>query len=211
MKIYLIRHGETKWNKQHLLQGKMDLPLNENGVYVARLTAEGIRQVKFDAVYSSPLKRAYETAQLVTEGRYPIQVDKRLEEIGFGPYEGYCCSREGYNIPDPEFIYFFTDPGKYVAPEGGESLQSLCRRTCEFIRELVENPENAEKTILVSTHGAALRSILVGLFEIPYDKFWEGGVHRNCGISILDVTDGKITLEQEGVIYYDEALSTNYE
>lgn len=211
MKIYLIRHGETKWNKRHLLQGKADLPLNENGVYVAKLTAKGLREVPFDAVYTSPLKRAYETAQLVTEGRCPIYADKRLEEIGFGIYEGYCCNREGYNIPDPDFVYFFQDPTRYAPPEGGESVEALCARTGDFLKELTENPENKDKTFLVSTHGAALQSILVGIRKTPLSRFWQGGVHRNCGVTILDVKDGKIEIQQENVIYYDEALSTNYD
>ena len=119
MRLYLIRHGETQWNKQKLLQGKTDNPLNENGLQVAKMTAEGLRSVSFDAVYSSPLSRAYETAWLVTEGRYPIVTDKRLEEIGFGVYEGYCCGKEGFNIPDPDFRLFFEDPEKYQPPAGG--------------------------------------------------------------------------------------------
>lgn len=211
MKLYLIRHGETAWNKKHLLQGKVDEPLNENGIRVAKMTAEGLKDVRFDAVYSSPLKRAYETAQLVTQGRYPVKAEKRLEEIGFGIYEGYCCGREGYNIPDPDFIHFFTDPSRYVAPKGAETMEELCQRTWAFVQELVNDPENQEKTILVSTHGAALRSILVTLQGKPMSEFWQGGVHRNCAVTILDVTDGRITIESEGVIYYDEALSTNYE
>lgn len=210
MKIYLIRHGETKWNKRRLLQGITDLPLNENGIYVAKLTAKGLRDVKFDAVYSSPLKRAYETAQLVTEGRYPIKTDKRLEEISFGIYEGYCCNKDGYNIPDPNFVYFFQDPTRYAPPKDGERVEDLYARTKEFLQELVENPQNKDKTILISTHGACLQSILVGIRNIPLSKFWQGGVHRNCAVTILDVTEGKITIEQENVIYYDEALSTNY-
>ena len=211
MKIFLIRQGETDWNKQRLLQGQVNIPLNENGVSVAKMTAEGLRQVHFDAVYSSPLKRAFETACLVTEGRYPVIADERIQEMGFGILEGYCIGREGYNVPDPNFIHYFTEPELYVAAEGAETFQEVCERTWSFMKELIENPENQDKTILVSTHGAALRSILITLLGKPISEFWKGGVHRNCAVTILDVTDGKITLEQENVIYYDESLSTNYD
>lgn len=211
MKLYLIRHGETQWNKQRLLQGRTDMPLNENGRQVASMTAEGLRDITFHKVYSSPLSRAYEMARLVTEGRYPIQTDQRLTEISFGIYEGLCCGRDGYNIPDPDFINFFQDPGKYVPPEGGESVQELCHRTMSFLTELAEDPENQGKTILISTHGASLRSMLVGIQKKPLSEFWQGGVHRNCGVTILSLEQGVYSIQQENVIYYDEALSTNYD
>jgi len=211
MKIYLIRHGETDWNKKKLLQGQVNTPLNENGIAVARMTAEGLRSVHFDLVYSSPLKRAYMTAELVTEGRYDILTDERIQEMGFGPFEGYCISKEGYNVPDPSFKHYFTRPDLYVNPEGAESFYDVCKRTGAFMQDLIENPENRDKTILVSTHGAALRGLLAFVKKLPISEFWKGGVHRNCAVTILDVTDGVITIEQENVIYYDEALSTNYD
>ena len=75
----------------------------------------------------------------------------------------------------------------------------------------MENPENQDKTILISTHGAALKGIMTAVLKTPVADFWKGGVHRNCAVTILDVTDGVLTVEQENVIYYDEALSTNYD
>lgn len=207
MKIYLIRHGETAWNKERRLQGRKDISLNENGVKVAKLTAEGLAQVKFDKVYSSPLKRAFETATLVTAGRYAIEKEMRLIEIDFGACEGACGD---LNCTDNPHVYaFFKDPGRYEAPEGGETLEALCERTWDFMQELMRNPENADKTILICTHGTALQSILVTLKGLPMADFWKGGAQRNCSVAILDVTDGNITIEQENVIYYDDALSTN--
>ena len=97
MKIYLIRHGETDWNKERRLQGRKDIPLNENGVQVAKLTAESLSQVKFDKVYSSPLKRAFETATLVTAGQYTIEKETRLLEIDFGVCEGACTEEADCN------------------------------------------------------------------------------------------------------------------
>ena len=211
MKIYLIRHGETNWNKEKRLQGQVNIPLNENGLAVAKLTAAGLREVEFDAVYSSPLARAYQTACLVTEGRYPVIPDDRLQEMSFGPLEGYFIGKDNYNVPDPAFQNYFLAPEQYANPEGAESYPEVCSRTGAFMKELMENPDNQDKTILVSTHGAALRGLLISVFQKPISEYWKGGVHRNCAVTILDVTDGKITMEQENVIYYDEALSTNYD
>ena len=211
MLIYIIRHGETDWNTKRLLQGATDIPLNENGIAAAKLTAEALREVPFDAVFTSPLMRARQTAEIMRgEREIPIFEDERLREISFGPYEGLCCSREGYSIPDPEFVKFFADPGNYIPPEGGESIEELCARTTDFLRELMENPSYQDKTVLLSGHGAVVKGLLSSLLITELGDFWKGGVHKNCAVSIVEVANGRATVKQENVIYYDEARSTNY-
>ena len=87
--LYIIRHGQTDWNVGHRLQGKTDIPLNENGRRMAREAAAKYRNTHFDVCYSSPLQRAFETARIVLEGRdVPIIRDERLSEMGFGEHEG---------------------------------------------------------------------------------------------------------------------------
>lgn len=94
MKIYLIRHGETSWNTLGRLQGRTDIELNENGIRLAKITGEKLKDVHFDLAIASPLKRAYETAGLVLGDRnIPILTDERIEEISFGEWEGLCCRR----------------------------------------------------------------------------------------------------------------------
>lgn len=211
MVIYIIRHGETDWNTKRLLQGATDIPLNQNGIEVAELTAEGLKQVHFDLIFTSPLTRAKQTAEILRGSRdIPVIEEERLREISFGPYEGLCCNREGYNIPDPAFLKFFERPGEYVPPEGGESIAHLCERTTEFLMELVKNPAYQEKTILLSGHGAVVKGLLSSITITDLNDFWKGGVHKNCGVTILDVKNGQITIRQENVIYYDEGRSTNY-
>ena len=211
MVIYLIRHGETDWNTKRLLQGATDIPLNQNGIEVAQLTAEGLRDVEFDLIFTSPLKRALETAKIIRgERKIPIIPDARLREISFGPYEGLCCQKEGWNIPDPDFGNFIMNPGEYVPPKGGESIRHLCERTTQFLQELIHHPDYQDKTILLSGHGAVVKGLLISITITDLKDFWNGGVHKNCGVSILDVDAGKVTLRQENVIYYDEARSSNY-
>ena len=89
MKLYLVRHGQTPWNKVHRNQGRSDIPLNEYGRELAAVTGKGLEDVPFDLCFTSPLKRAKETAMLILEGRnIPIVEDERLIEISFGDYEG---------------------------------------------------------------------------------------------------------------------------
>ena len=85
MRLYIIRHGETQWNKVKRLQGQTDIPLAEEGIRLARETGEGMKELPIDLVISSPLTRAVQTAQLLTEGRdVPILTDERIIEISFG-------------------------------------------------------------------------------------------------------------------------------
>ena len=211
MKIYLIRHGETDWNLEQRLQGAMDIPLNENGIELARETARGLRDVPFDVIYTSPLRRARQTAEIIRGDReIPLIEEPRIREICFGIYEGYCCGRDNYTIPDPAFRNFFVDPGNYVPPQGAESIEQLCGRTTEFLREVAFDPDNADKTILLSSHGAAVKGMLSSLTIRDKKDFWNGGVHKNCGVTVLNVEGGRITIERENVIYYDEARSHNY-
>ena len=92
MRLYIMRHGETDWNKIKQLQGKSDVPLNDFGRMLARKTAEALEKVPFDLVITSPLSRARETALIVKgEREIPLIEDARIEEMSFGIYEGLCC------------------------------------------------------------------------------------------------------------------------
>ena len=93
MKLYLIRHGETDYNKQKRNQGRIDIPLNEYGRELAVKTKAGLADIPFSLCLSSPLVRARETAELILEGRpVPIFTDRRIIEMAFGVWEGGCCS-----------------------------------------------------------------------------------------------------------------------
>lgn len=203
MKIYVVRHGETDWNKVKRLQGRSNTHLNEIGRSLAKITGEALKEIPFTKCYSSPLSRAYETAQLVLGERdIPIIPEERLAEISFGIYEGMISAKDGYEIPDPDFSYFFTAPEKYHHPEGGESIESLCKRTTEFLRELVENPDLEEETILISTHGAAERGFLSSLQMKDISEFWSGGVYKNCSVCILESHYGQVEILEVNKIFY---------
>ena len=208
MKIYMIRHGETDWNKKRKLQGQVDIPLNEFGRLLARQTAPALKDIPFDAVYTSPLQRAKETAELVIGDRnIPLIEEDRLKEMGFGEFEGMCCSEEGWNIPDPDFHNFFDAPQNYQPPKGGESFQELTRRLNSFLQELIQKSEMKEKTVLLSTHGAALCGLLHLIKGNPIEKYWDGGVHKNCAVTIAEEKNGNISILEEAVTYYKESVS----
>lgn len=185
MELYLIRHGQTDWNKEERLQGNIDIELNENGREMAIAAGERLQSVHFDKVYSSPLKRAFVTAQLICGNRNPdIIVDERLREISFGALEGKTYTE--ITTPDSPFQYFFSDNDvdKYVVPEGGESIESLCERTKGFVQNVIEPQSDKVERILIVAHGALLASMMCYLDNHGIANFWGDGLRKNCQATI---------------------------
>lgn len=203
MKLYLIRHGVTDQNKKRCLQGRSDIELNEQGRELARITAEGLKEVGFDLIFTSPLKRAYETAEIIRGDRkIPLIPREELLEISFGAYEGLCFGQEHFNIPDKDFMNFFHNPGEYTTPPEGESFEQVIARTGTFLQELKMNSQYQDKTILLSTHGCALKAVLANITKVNIADFWGEGVHKNCAVSMVELQDGEWVLVEEGKVYY---------
>lgn len=204
MKMYIIRHGQTPWNARKCLQGRSDVDLNENGIYLAELTGKALRDVTFDMAFTSPLIRAKHTAQCILAGRkVPIIEDERLIEISFGIYEGCCYAEENRQVPQQWIENFFHAPQDYVAAPGGESLDDVEKRTRNFMEDICSRKELQDKTILVSTHGCALRGLLNSIRESNREDYWHGGASKNCAVSIVTCNRGeKPVLVEENHIYY---------
>lgn len=211
MKLYFIRHGETVWNTQAKLQGKSDIPLNEKGVALARVTGEALADVPFAAIYSSPLKRALQTAQLVAGDRdVPIVTDRRLEEIGFGIWEGLSCHKDHYEIPSDSFQDFFLDPFGYQPPAQGETVRHVCGRTADFLEELIRKMGKEESNVLVSCHGCTLRALMNYFYQDYTAGFWRGHVPPNCSVSIVEVKEKGFSILAEDKIFYDKDRMGDY-
>ncbi len=208
MRLYIVRHGETDWNKARRVQGHADIPLNEYGIHLAEQTAEGMKDIPFDLAYTSPLIRARQTAEILLAGRdIPVLESEGIKELGFGAYEGMCCSGENRDTESEKFKSFFTDTGNYVPAEGGESIQALMERTGKFLRELCGDAALSGKQILVSTHGAAMTALLNqirGNFEIA--DFWKWQVPANCAVTIVEAKGGVPAIVEENIIYYKEPV-----
>ena len=203
MILYLIRHGQTDQNKRRCLQGRSDIELNDYGRELAEKTAEGLKEVEFDLILTSPLKRAAETAEMMRRGReIPLLEEERLLEISFGAYEGLCFGKEEYNIPDPKFMNFFEKPEEYTTPPGGESFEEVIERTGALLEELKANPKYKNKTILLSTHGCALKALLANITKVELKDFWGEGVHKNCAVSKVELRGDRYQLLEEGKVYY---------
>ena len=176
--LYIMRHGRTDWNVRHKLQGRTDIPLNEEGRRMAEKAREEYRDVPLDICYSSPLVRARETAEIVLGGRgIPILTDDRLREMSFGSYEG---TENSFSIPDCPVNVIFQAPEKYTASVGGaETFDELFDRTGSFLREVIDPLLEQEKNVLIVGHGAMNLSIISQIRNLPRKEFWSTGI-ENC-------------------------------
>ena len=202
MKIYIIRHGETDANKNGVLQGTSNWPLNEYGIQLAEITGSNMKGIKFDACFSSPLDRARQTAEIVLKNsgnNVDIQFDDRIKELNMGIYEGKKIRPGELEVPIVKILLFKFNAFLCGRFKGGENVKEVCNRTQEFLKELsTKNYEN----VLVSTHGCAVRAMLNMFYKNKWD-FWQGNVPYNCVVNIVEVKNGKMELIEKDKIYYD--------
>ena len=176
--IYIIRHGQTELNSRGVLQGRSDHALNETGIAQAREAAEKLRGISFSAVWSSPLVRALQTAQIIAPGLTP-NVDDRLIEMDYGPYEGADLN----HLPQ-EVITFFQDFVHNPAPLGMEPLEAVVCRAGAFMEEHCRSEEN----ILISTHAIAMKGILEYLTPGSNGAYWSRHL-ANCALYRTELTE----------------------
>ena len=191
--IYIIRHGQTEKNKANLLQGRSEHPLNETGIQQAQEAGEwfGEHGIIFDSVFSSPLKRAIDTARIAAGkgSDFLLNVDERLIEMEYGPYEGLDL-----RVPPPEIIEFFSDFVHNPAPEGMEQLSEVTARVGAFLEEVRERAESEE--ILISTHAIAMKGALEYLTPESNGAYWSKYI-GNCTVYAVPIKEGKFGVPYE--------------
>lgn len=209
MRVYYIRHGETAWNKEKLMQGRTNIPLNENGREAAVLTGKGLSETHFDLCIVSPLCRAMETAELILrENRTVIPetvpdlwpsgtvserggirffTDQRLMEYCFGVWEGLCFQGPGKNLPLDNYQDYWNDLKEEERPEGSEPFEDFFARISDFLSELNERYGESCATILVVAHGAVsrgIRHVLCG----------DARSMKNCEVQIIEKTENGLAI-----------------
>lgn len=205
MKLYLVRHGETEWNKVKKMQGRADLPINEIGLSQAQAVAEGLKEVEFDAVYSSPLQRAISTAKII--GRTDsLAVDDRLLELNFGLLEGFEYGHikkekaTEYRGKEKKVVEFFGFPHKYIPLEGGETYNSLIKRSQEFL-DTIANRHKDEKNILAVSHATSIHVLLSLIEDIPLERLWEIYI-PNSSVTVVQLKEGLYKTLEVGTVFY---------
>lgn len=202
MLLYVVRHGVTTWNRLKKVQGRADIPLTEEGICLARKTGEALKEVPFDICFSSPLQRARQTAQCVLGNRnVPVVLDSRIQEINFGELEGTRFKDEKGNILNEQMRLFFQKPASFVRPKDGENICDVLKRTRDFWLEKTSDPSLADKTVLISSHGCAVRALLQNVYHEDLEHFWHGCVPPNCSVNIVEVKGGQMRFLAEDKVF----------
>lgn len=173
MKLGLIRHGTTEWNLQGRMQGQMDTPLADVGRVQARLLAKRLSDEEWDGIIASDLKRAHETALLISEisGTPLLEVDQRLRERSFGELEGTTVE---------ERIARWGENWKARESELGlESDESLLARWASFLQDIEQR--HSGKRILVVSHGGYIVPVITKILNGTLEEFL-----KNTSVTILE-------------------------
>ncbi len=204
MNIYILRHGETVLNANGVLQGRLNESLNQNGRNLAAMTGKAMKGIHFDYCISSPLNRAKETAEIILResgNDISYSIDDRVIEVNFG-------DMEGKKITDMEDgLKFYFDAFHFAGFPNGETIQDVCSRTQEFLKELIAKDDG--KTYLISTHGCAMRGMINYLSENPAD-YWFGHAPYNCSFTIVEAEGGNAHITDIDKVYYDTSLIVDH-
>ncbi|WP_457681026.1 alpha-ribazole phosphatase [Thermovibrio sp.] len=192
-KIILVRHGKTVWNAEGRYQGKMDVPLNEEGKEQARRVGEALKDFPVKAVYSSPLSRCKDTAwEIAKHHDLPVEVKEGFKEIDHGKWEGMLAAEVEKEYPELLELWR-TSPSKVKMPEG-ESLQDVYERVVKAFNEVVSKHEDEDLIVIVG-HDATNKVLMCHLLGVDLDKFW-AFKQANCGITVLEYSPktGKVVV-----------------
>lgn len=168
-RVYLVRHGTTDWNKEEIFRGRLDCKLNETGQAEARALAEYFRDIPLQAIYSSPLSRAMETAQTVAQAK-ALQVVPHPEfiDIDFGEWQGLPLKevREKYS----ELYRLWQERPEAVHFPGGEDLGRVRARAWEGLQKVIR--ENPDKTALILSHRVVTKVLICAVLGLDDSHFW---------------------------------------
>ena len=159
MILYVVRHGETTWNKERRVQGISDIPLSEKGISDALKLQKLVDKLNIDVVISSPLSRARETAKILVNSKYPINTDDRIIERDWG-------LNEGAKIDEVDTIDCW-DVILNTSLNSIEPIQDFMYRVSSFLEDI--KIRYKDKNVLVVTHSAVVRAIHYLLGNIPED------------------------------------------
>lgn len=180
--LYVVRHGETDWNKQRLAMGRRDVQLNDKGIKQAIEIRENLYDVDIDLIITSPLMRAKGTAMIIKNNRsIEIKTDERLVERGLGELE-----KQPYTSDNDELWDVNLNTSRYQV----EPMRELRDRVFDFIKDIEEN--YSDKNVLVVTHGGVSAMIKCYFDDTLYDGPISDKFLKNCEIVKYEISNKKV-------------------
>jgi broad specificity phosphatase PhoE len=195
--IILARHGETEWNVHEVFRGRIDVELNQTGIKQAKLLAEHLSHVKLDAVYSSPLKRALKTAEIIARyHKLEVEISPALVDCDFGQWQGLRLQevKERYK----ELYAEWANRPHLVKIPAGESLKDVRQRALGVVDEAVAKHKGT--SVLVS-HRVVNKVLICALLGLDNSHFWNIK-QDNCGMTTFTYANKRFVLTEHNNTSY---------
>jgi len=188
--IYLVRHGQTAWNKEEIFRGRTDVPLDETGLGQAELAGEYFKGMEIHAIYSSALSRAWETAQKIAQFHdLKVQSLPGIIDMSFGNWEGRPHQEIREN--DRETYRQWVETPHLVRLPGGEGLDDVRVRAMAAVEELVR--KNPGKTLVLVSHRVICKVLICAILGLDNSHFWQI-TQDATAINLIQQRNGKYIL-----------------
>jgi broad specificity phosphatase PhoE len=184
--VYLLRHGETDWNSEQRIQGNTDISLNANGLNQARQAADYLTRFDIEAIYSSNLSRAYETASIIaTKLQKPHFIDKELTEVNMGRWEG---SRwDDIKIEYIDYLPKWLNNLENIPAPGGESYGQVQVRVVRAYKRIISK-HSEDSNILIVSHGIAIKTLIAYILGLSLNNLGNFEL-LNASISTIEIKE----------------------
>lgn len=194
MKFYFVRHGETEWNVLKKIQGKTDVPLNENGQNQAKALAASLVEQKLHAVkiYTSPQLRATQTAEIIGNALH-IECEELqgLIEMDLGEWEG--SNWETIEEEYAQAYHNWNEHRRHVHTPGGECYNEVLERTLDALKHILSKEND---NVIVVTHSAILMSLRVYLAKLPFEEMVRRFKTKNTELVEIDASEIREAIER---------------
>jgi len=188
--IYLVRHGQTAWNKEEIFRGRTDVPLDETGLKQAELAGQYFKGMEIHGIYSSPLSRAWETAQKIAQfHNLKVQPLQGILDMSFGKWEGQ--SHRDIQKNDKEIYRQWVETPHLVRLPGGETLDEVRTRSMHAIEEVIQT--HPGKTLVFVSHRVVCKVLICGILGLDNSHFWQIA-QDTTAINLIQYKNGKYIL-----------------
>lgn len=186
MSIYIVRHGETDWNREGIYQGHTDTPLNEDGRKTAERLGYTLSKIKISCIYSSDLLRARETAEIINRFlNVPVCYTQDLRELNFGDWTGISIWE--MEEKDPELFRRWQEDPWNISPPGGETFRELTERVMNILEEITRR--HRDEDVLIVSHAGPIKAMIFGLISATGRAYWNIKISHNTVVIIDRDTD----------------------
>jgi broad specificity phosphatase PhoE len=188
--VYLVRHGQTAWNKEEIFRGRTDIPLDETGLKQAELAGEYFKGMQVHEIYASPLARAWETALKIAQFRnLKVRSLKGIIDMSFGRWEGR--PHQDIQKNDGEIYRQWREEPHLVRLPGGETLEDVRVRAMTALEEMIQL--HGGKTLILVSHRVVNKVLICGILGIDNSHFWQISQDPTA-INLIQYKNGKYVL-----------------